>query len=106
MKHMTLDQVHRALTLEGAQVTIGTHRHSGSFRVHEVTLPSDIYSVTGTITTDVLAELRKLSGLKVVTVLFPGMGPYQALVAENNQLTRDYEVEIRYIHRPDEPVEF
>jgi hypothetical protein len=71
-----------------------------------VALTSSPTSVAGEITVGQFLELRPKVGLKTITLLFPGMGPFLALVSIDNVVTRDYEVSISYVNRPDEPVEF
>lgn len=87
------------------QITVESNKRNGC-TVHEVSLNSDVHSVFGEVLPEIFATLLLQDGVKVATLLFPGMAPYRALVSVSDPIAYDYEVEIRYKNRPDDSIDY
>ena len=101
----------RKLTLQEAHVLVSrcsrAHIAVASCNgVHEVSLSRSVTEVHAHVESSVFCQLRDIEGMRVATLMFPGMGPYQALISVSDVVALDYEVKVQYVNRPNDPVDF
>lgn len=99
----TVSEVYKKLENEGLLICVEPRHPLGK---HEASQPAMPMLVSDEIDHEVFEELKILPNLKQSFIMPPGMAPHWVLHHEDNSFAKRYEVEVKYVNRPDDSIEW